>query len=460
MMLALTFTCRALLVLFLSDSVQTDRTPPFLITENMWPRGCVLDCQRGRHRAVCGSNGRLYKSLCAFQRAQCINTQLRLAPRARCSDPMQTKCQLAQAQGLEARAHGDGHVSPTAAIFVPECGAEGHFLPTQCHNQTGYCWCSTPDGKPVSGTTVLHVMPNCTDHITTSVQTTDTDSAPIKDGDDESGPTVDPRKPAELTAPPFWVTILMNSDPKGNRSVRRPTDSPQTCERERTSLLSQIRPAWQEERFIPECTADGRYDAVQCHTATGYCWCVRADSGRPLPGTSARNRIPDCTGAGEASTDRRSKEKPLPGCPGARKKKFLQTLIRVLQLEAEHAGSLSPYQASNTSPSNSPSPPPNSPPSAAPPSSSSSSSSPLGVAPSAAPEADGSFRPEVVLRWHFGRLDVDSDEVLSEREARPLRQFLRRRLKPRRCAKKFSQYCDRDGDRGLTLEELRVCLGL
>ena len=58
---------------------------PFLITENMWPRGCVLDCQRGRHRAVCGSNGQLYKSVCAFQRAQCINTQLRLAPRAHCS---------------------------------------------------------------------------------------------------------------------------------------------------------------------------------------------------------------------------------------------------------------------------------------------------------------------------------------------------------------------------------------
>lgn len=58
---------------------------PFLIAENMWPRGCVLDCQRGRHRAVCGSNGRLYKSQCAFQRAQCINTQLRVAPRAHCS---------------------------------------------------------------------------------------------------------------------------------------------------------------------------------------------------------------------------------------------------------------------------------------------------------------------------------------------------------------------------------------
>ncbi|XP_044059364.1 SPARC-related modular calcium-binding protein 1-like [Siniperca chuatsi] len=451
MMLALTFTCRALLVFLLSESVQTDRTAPFLIAENMWPRGCVLDCQRGRHRAVCGSNGRLYKSLCAFQRAQCINTQLRLAPRTHCSDSNQSKCQLARALALEASTHNSGgHVSPASAIFVPDCHLDGHFLPVQCHNQTGYCWCSTPDGKPVSGTSVLHLIPNCTDHITRLAQTTDADSAPIKDEVGEPGPTLDPRKPSELTAPPFWVTILMN----GNRSGRRPTDSPRTCERERASLLSQMRSARQEERFIPECTADGRYSPVQCHTATGYCWCVRVESGRPRPGTSARNRIPACTGAEEAPTDRKYRGKPLPGCPGARKKQFLQSLVRALQLEAEHAGSLSPYQASNTPPSSSPFPSFNAPTSATP------SSSTLDVASTAALEAAESSRPEVVLRWHFSQLDEDSSGVLSELEARPLRQFLRRRLKPRRCAKKFAQYCDRDGDRGLTLEELRVCLGL
>uniref|UniRef100_A0A3P8TND0 Thyroglobulin type-1 domain-containing protein n=1 Tax=Amphiprion percula TaxID=161767 RepID=A0A3P8TND0_AMPPE len=143
------------------------------------------------------------------------------------SDPVQTKCQLVRSQVLEARTLSSSF-SPSSAVFVPECSSEGHFLPTQCHNQTGYCWCSMPDGKPVSGTTVLHVVPNCTGQ------------------------------------------------------------TPLTCERERSSLLSQIRSAFQDERFIPECTADGRYSPVQCHSATGYCWCVRVDSGRPLPGTSAR----------------------------------------------------------------------------------------------------------------------------------------------------------------------------
>ncbi|XP_030007943.1 SPARC-related modular calcium-binding protein 1-like isoform X2 [Sphaeramia orbicularis] len=467
-MLALTLTWSALLVLVVADRVQTqtqaqaqaqadrvqrDRTAPFLLTENMWPHGCVLDCQRGRHRAVCGTNGRLYKSMCAFQRAQCINSQLRLAPRSHCSGPRRSKCQLARAQALEATTYsssGGSHLNPAAAIFVPECSSDGHFLSVQCYNQTGYCWCSTPDGKPISGTSVLQLTPNCTEHINGMVQTSE-DLSPTKDEDGEPGPTVDSRKPSDLTAPPFWVTILRNSDPKVNRSVRRPTDSPQTCERERAMLLSQMRSVWQEERFIPECTADGRYGAVQCHVATGYCWCVRADSGRPLPGTSVRNRIPDCTGAETAWTDRRFREKPLPGCPGAQKKQFLQSLVRALELEAEHAGSLSIHHASPSPPS---SPPP------------SSSPSRLDLLPSPpppltlTPEVVDSSRPEGVLRWHFIHLDQDSDGLLSEREARPLRQFLRRRLKPRRCAKKFSQYCDRDGDRSLTLEELRVCLGL
>uniref|UniRef100_A0A8C2WQ04 Thyroglobulin type-1 domain-containing protein n=1 Tax=Cyclopterus lumpus TaxID=8103 RepID=A0A8C2WQ04_CYCLU len=375
---------------------------PFLITENMWPRGCALDCQRGRHRAVCGSNGRLYKSLCAFQRARCINTQLRLAPRAHCSgtNPRsriiqtstggvylsrcadQSKCQLARAQALEASAqHSGGHVSPAAAAFVAECGADGHFLPVQCHNQTRYCWCSMPDGKPVSGTSVLHLMPDCTGQIYLLQQSS------------YSGALLKWQCPGGQLAPLQLLTgYEMLVKKKGCV----------TCERERASLLSRMSSSWQEERFVPECTADGRYSPAQCHAATGYCWCVRVDSGRPLPGTSTRFPSPSLS-----------------------------------------------TRPSNTPPSGSASPSSNAP----------SSSAPDDASP-AAPEAAEFSGPEAALRWRFGRLDADSSGSLSEREARPLRQFLRRRLKPRRCAKKFAQHCDGDGDRGLTLEELRVCLGL
>lgn len=58
----------------------------------------------------------------------------------------------------------------------------------------------------------------------------------------------------------------------------------------------------------------------------------------------------------------------------------------------------------------------NPPPSAAPPFSSSS----LEKAPTAAPKAEESSRPEVALQWYFSQLDVDSNGRLSECEARPL----------------------------------------
>ena len=46
--------------------------------------------------------------------------------------------------------------------------------------------------------------------------------------------------------------------------------------------------------FIPECLTTGHYAPAQCHTSTGYCWCVDDVTGRPVPGTSTHNVKPDC----------------------------------------------------------------------------------------------------------------------------------------------------------------------
>ena len=45
-------------------------------------------------------------------------------------------------------------------------------------------------------------------------------------------------------------------------------------------------------RFIPQCKADGSFEEVQCHSSTGYCWCVDTE-GWELPGTKIRG-TPDC----------------------------------------------------------------------------------------------------------------------------------------------------------------------
>ncbi|XP_058655173.1 SPARC-related modular calcium-binding protein 1-like isoform X2 [Onychostoma macrolepis] len=425
-MLALTFTCR-LLLLFLLDSVKMTDETQLLVLDKQWREACVLDCARGRHRAVCGSNGRMYKSLCSFQRAQCINRQLRTAAVSTCTDA--SKCQLARSQALRASTRSDSF-----AVFIPECKTDGTYTEVQCHNQTGYCWCSSLDGIPVSGSSVLHLRPNCTGQMSDIALETDQEFAQAKRGIQwRSTPDPEQRSvltTAGVTVPPLWVTILLNSDPNGNRSVRRPADSLKTCEHERMSVLAEEAIQGSEERFVPECSADGRYRAVQCHSSTGYCWCVRVDTGRPVPGTSARNQLPDCS-TQETHTlllNNSYTHAPLSGCPSVRKADFLKSLIQAFQQEVESGASYSQYRT-----------------------------------PAARPHvlsSPASFSSVQTLRLYFTLLDADADGLLSEREARPLRRLLRRTLRPRRCAKKFMQFCDRNADRCLSTQELTSCLDI
>uniref|UniRef100_A0A3Q2TCT3 Thyroglobulin type-1 domain-containing protein n=1 Tax=Fundulus heteroclitus TaxID=8078 RepID=A0A3Q2TCT3_FUNHE len=41
---------------------------------------------------------------------------------------------------------------PVAGAYVPQCDADGLYIPLQCHTSTGYCWCVNKDGQERAGT--------------------------------------------------------------------------------------------------------------------------------------------------------------------------------------------------------------------------------------------------------------------------------------------------------------------
>ena len=70
------------------------------------------------------------------------------------------------------------------------------------------------------------------------------------------------------------------------------------CELERQGVLntfpvSEGKPQPLLGAFMPKCKADGSFAEVQCHTSTGYCWCVD-EEGNKRNGTEVRFRQPDC----------------------------------------------------------------------------------------------------------------------------------------------------------------------
>lgn len=79
----------------------------------------------------------------------------------------------------------------------------------------------------------------------------------------------------------------------------------------------------QDTLFLPACTGDGRYEQVQCYRSTGYCWCVNEDTGKPIPGTSMKDKRPQC--------DSHTPDRSMPGCP--QKNEFLKDLKDFLKTQ-------------------------------------------------------------------------------------------------------------------------------
>ncbi|XP_053113303.1 SPARC-related modular calcium-binding protein 1 isoform X5 [Hemicordylus capensis] len=444
----------------------------FLISDRDRDPQCNLHCSRSPAKPLCASDGRTYESMCDYQRAKCRDSSLSVVHRGRCKDAGQSKCRLERAQAM------DQAKKPQEAVFIPECSEDGSFTQVQCHTYTGYCWCVTPDGKPISGSSVQNKTPVCSGSVTdkplgqgnsgrkeriirrngtvypnfqmcvepVSLSASVESSAcylpvictmlflSLEKEDDGSKPTPTMEtQPVfdgeEITAPTLWIKHLVIKDSKLNSSSMKNSEKVNSCDQERQSALEEARQNPREGIVIPECAPGGLYKPVQCHQSTGYCWCVLVDTGRPLPGTSTRYETPVCeSDARSRSTeiDDPFKERELPGCPEGKKVEFITSLLDALTTDM--------VQAIN----------------------------------SAAPAAGGRFSEpdpshtleERVVHWYFSQLDNNSSHDINKREMKPFKRYVKKKAKPKKCARRFTDYCDLNKDKSISLQELKGCLGV
>ncbi|XP_044231934.1 SPARC-related modular calcium-binding protein 1 isoform X5 [Thunnus albacares] len=422
---------------------------------------CGVICPRTQGKPVCGSDGRNYESGCELQRARCKDKTLTQAHRGRCrgknwvridqspvattspsegrdlelKDASQSKCRVERNQALEQARR------PQESMFIPECNEDGTFAQVQCHTLTGYCWCVTSDGKPVSGSSVHNRTPVCSGSVT------DKPPGPPNSGrkvsfrffltlnpDDGSKPTPTmethvPPEGDEITAPTLWIKQLVYKENKQNSSTSRRQEKVPSCDQERQSALDEARLNPREAIFIPDCGPGGLYKPVQCHQSTGYCWCVLVDTGRPIPGTSTRYQTPECDGAARSrvsDTEDPFQGRDLTGCPEGKKVEFITSLLDALTTDM--------VQAIN-------------------------SPAPSGGGRFVEPDPSHTLE-ERVVHWYFAQLDNNGSHDINKKELKPFKRYLKKKAKPKKCARKFTDYCDLNKDRAISLQELKGCLGV
>uniref|UniRef100_A0A2R8N3F8 SPARC related modular calcium binding 1 n=1 Tax=Callithrix jacchus TaxID=9483 RepID=A0A2R8N3F8_CALJA len=417
-------TPHLLLVLVHLSPAHGHRTtgPRFLISDR--DPQCNLHCSRTQPKPICASDGRSYESMCEYQRAKCRDPTLSVVHRGKCKDADQSKCRQERTQALEESKR------PQEAVFVPECSEDGSFTQVQCHTYTGYCWCVTPDGKPISGSSVQNKTPICSGSVTDkpssqgnsgrkddgSKPTPTMETQPVFDGD-------------EITAPTLWIKHLVIKDSKLNNTNIRNSEKVHSCDQERQSALEEARQNPREGIVIPECAPGGLYKPVQCHQSTGYCWCVLVDTGRPLPGTSTRYVMPSCESDARAKSteaDDPFKDRELPGCPEGKKMEFITSLLDALTTDM--------VQAIN-------------------------SAAPTGGGRFSEPDPSHTLE-ERVVHWYFGQLDSNSSNDINKREMKPFKRYVKKKAKPKKCARRFTDYCDLNKDKVISLPELKGCLGV
>ncbi|XP_077995936.1 SPARC-related modular calcium-binding protein 1-like isoform X3 [Glandiceps talaboti] len=186
--------------------------------------------------------------------------------------------------------------------------------------------------------------------------------------------------------------------------------------------------------FIPDCNDDGSYRQVQCHTGTGYCWCV-TNQGKPIPGSSVQNKEPNCNGDNGRPKTKQGKRRRRKGCSQSERQEFNNNLITIFKDEYARLPTKPPVNNEEYM----------------------VNFNLRGL--SAIDELMDSHEKQVI-DWKFSELDTNSNGELNKKELRSITKMIKKIVEPRACARNFAESCDLDQDGMITNGEWAVCLGI
>uniref|UniRef100_A0A1B0F9H8 Uncharacterized protein n=1 Tax=Glossina morsitans morsitans TaxID=37546 RepID=A0A1B0F9H8_GLOMM len=203
--------------------------------------------------------------------------------------------------------------------------------------------------------------------------------------------------------------------------IPKSPDSPLKETENESDCLTDQATALEEQRhgntliYVPECTPDGRYQRIQCYRSTPYCWCVNEETGKNIPGTSVKDRRPQCDAIYTIT-------RPMKGCPEPRKTTFIKELKEYLKTHIISGIKSGNINVNNTS---------------------------IGM---------WNNEDEQIASQSFLVLDKNKNKAWERKEWKTFRELVTNTKTLRKCGKKMPRYCDVNSDKKITLNEWLACL--
>ncbi|XP_072319180.1 nidogen-2 [Eucyclogobius newberryi] len=212
---------------------------------------------------------------------------------------------------------------PILGAYVPQCDAEGQYIPQQCQGSTGHCWCVDSTGQERTGSRTGPDAPpkDCSkpdepvrpkthcEHHRDSIQSNSEGRSMVGayvPQCDDNGQYLSQQ--CHGSSGHCWCVDINGRERAGTRTPPgsppidcnkpvpvAPTQRPESvCERWRASLMEHYGGKPEPQQYLPQCEPDGQFSPVQCYGETTYCWCVDQD-GREVPGTRSHDVVkPAC----------------------------------------------------------------------------------------------------------------------------------------------------------------------